>query len=88
MNHYTVPRTGTGAAPGPNAYRPDLPAGTSWVGNTDGSDYLVATDAEFPDTVQRKRRLPVQALTAAANARGFRYEDVLFWSVTPDGGGL
>lgn len=79
MNHYTVPRIGTGTADDP--FRPDLPAGTSWVGNTDGTDYLIATPADLSDTTKRKRRLPEPPLREAAEARGFRYEDVTTWRV-------
>lgn len=79
MNHFTLPRIGSGTDADP--YRPDLPAGTSWVGSTDGADYLIATDTNLPDTASRKRRLPRQALENAAKARGRTYEDVMRWRV-------
>lgn len=79
MNYYTAPRIGSGTSDDP--YRPDVPAGTSWVGNTDGSDYLIATPANLSETAKRKRQLPRPALEAAAKARGLRYEDVSRWRV-------
>lgn len=80
MNHYTLPRIGSGTDADP--YRPDVPAGISWVGNTNGTDYLIATPADLSETAQRKKQLPRQALENAANARGFAYDDVLKWSVS------
>lgn len=79
MNHYTVPRIGAGTDADP--YRPDLPAGTSWVGNTNGADYLVATPADLSDTMKRKKLLPDPPLRQPAEARGFRFEDVATWRV-------
>lgn len=43
MNFYVVARTGTGTAEDP--YRPDLPAGTSFVGIERQGVYLIGTEA-------------------------------------------
>lgn len=78
MYYYTVPVIGDGSEDNP--FRPDLPEGTSFVGNI-GSDgeYLVASPVDLADTTKRKKQLPRQALEATANAKGLKYDDVLMW---------
>lgn len=79
MTYYTAPRLGSGTAADP--YRPDVPAETSWVGHTNGVDYLIATPTDLPVKVGRTKQLPRPALELAANARGRAYDDVLTWRV-------
>lgn len=75
MRYFIVPRIGTGTATDP--YRPDVPAGTPCVGQTDGVDFLIATPVALPLT----EHLPEPPLRAAAEAMGLVYESVLKWNV-------
>jgi len=79
MQYYTLPLIGTGTEADP--YRPDVPDGTSWVGNTDGTDCLIATPTDLPIAPGRTKQLPEQDLENACNARGIEYNDVLTWHV-------
>lgn len=82
MNYYTCPKIGSGTSTDP--YRPDIPDGTSFVGNI-GSDggYLIATTVDLgSDTTTRIKQLPIQALQNTCNAKGLPFDDVYNkWSV-------
>jgi hypothetical protein len=83
MYYYTVNTIGDGTEDNP--FRPDLPEGTSFVGNV-GSDgeYLVALPLELSETTKMKRQLPRQALENVSLLKGLFYDDVAKWNV---GGG-
>lgn len=80
MNYYTVPIIGTGTSEDP--FRPDIPEGTPFVGNTgpDG-EFLIATPSELADKPKRQKQLPWQAVENACNAKGLRLADVQKWRV-------
>jgi hypothetical protein len=80
MYYYTVNKIGDGSHDNP--FRPDLPEGTSFVGNM-GSDgeYLVALPIELAETTKLKRQLPRQALENACVLKGLFYDDVTTWLV-------
>lgn len=74
MQYYTVPLIGTGTDEDP--YRPDVPEGVSWVGQTDGKDFFIITTKELPDAPGRVKQLPWQAVENATKARGLKFNDV------------
>lgn len=74
MNYYTCPRIGTGTDTDP--YRPDVPDGTNWVGQTDGKDFLIATPKELPVAPGKVKQLPWQAVENATKARGIKFDDM------------
>lgn len=81
MYYYIVPRIGTGTNDDP--YRPDVDAGTSFVGEvgTDGN-YIIATLTPQSNKTGRTQIPPIQALQDACNTRGINYSDVVNkWSV-------
>lgn len=83
MYYYTVNRIGDGTEDNP--FRPDLPAGTSFVGQEQDGEYLVAIIKELPEQAGRKKQLPRQALEATAKEKGLKYDDVVTWFVGDSG---
>lgn len=79
MEYYTVKTIGSGTELDP--FRPDLPEGTSFVGQEKDGEYLVAIVKVLPEQAGRKKQLPRQALEATAKAKGFTYDDVMKWNV-------
>lgn len=81
MRYYTVPTIGTGTYTDP--YRPDLPTGTSWVGqdHPEGT-YLIATPNALPAKAGRTERPPVAQLANEASRRGLDTADVEQWWVS------
>jgi hypothetical protein len=77
MPFYLVPASGTGTRDDP--FRPDLPAGTPFVGQRVGAEYLVLT----PAPIAGLSELPHGAnLEAAAARRGLTYSDLLdIWQI-------
>ena len=66
MFWYMVKRIGTGTEDNP--YRPDLPDGTSWLGQRKGANYIIVTSTEILDGNGRERVMPAQIENAL---RGF-----------------
>ncbi len=80
LRYYTVPLIGTGTDEDP--IRPDVPAGTSWVGNAISSRrYLIATPVDLPPQADRTKREKRTQLEETAKGAGWRHEDVESWQV-------
>jgi hypothetical protein len=76
MYYYVVNKTGTGVEG--DEYRPDVDAGTSFVGNV-GNDnkFIVATPTLQTVKPSRLQLPPIQQLQDACTARGISFDDVL-----------
>lgn len=81
MNYYTLPKIGKGTSEDP--YRPDVPEGTSFVGNVGAdAEYLIATPLELTAKTGRTKQPPRQALENACKAKSIKYDDAVKWSVS------
>lgn len=78
MRYYTTPTIGVGTYDDP--IRPDVPDGTSWVGqdNPDGT-YLIATPTRLPAKTGRRERPSLPEQEAAR--RGLALVDIERWFV-------
>jgi hypothetical protein len=76
MYYYVVNKIGTGTIDDP--FRPDLDAGTSFVGNV-GNDnkFIIATPTQQATKPGRLQLPPIQQLKDACTARGINFDDVL-----------
>src|SRR5690606_11009248 len=63
--------------------RPDVPAGTPWVGNTDGEWYLIKTPVELSTNRNCQRCQPIpDAVEATAQDLGLEPRDPLdVWAI-------
>lgn len=75
MNYYEVHQTGTGTEMDP--YRPDLPNGINYVGNTDGTTFLIATQNKLPDGINNVKLLSVEELEDICNARSINFNNII-----------
>lgn len=74
MRYFTVARVGLGTDAAP--FKPNVPAGTAWVGTSDAAGYLVATEVALPAPAVE---LDDTALRTTCSLRGFSYPDVISW---------
>lgn len=84
MFYYIIyPVLGDGTSENPR--RPDVPAGTSWVGADHGTTYLLAS----PTAIPGETALTEAQLAAECEARGLTLADVQTWNVNvePPAGG-
>lgn len=84
MNFYLVRRIGTGT--GADPYRPDVPAGTSFVGVEHQGVYLLGVEGELPPApAGSTRQGPFPRLDdriqRAATARGRTIDELNVWRV-------
>ena len=79
MPYYTVPRIGTGTDRDP--YRPAMPPGSDWVGQTSATGCLVRTPATLPPAIGRVLLSDATALGNVATRMGLELADVQNWRV-------
>ncbi len=64
------------------AVAPDVPDGIAWVGNTDGTQYLVKTNARLPDAPGRTLLVTPEEIATVAQAMGLSPDEVMSaWTV-------